>query len=234
MTIKLFLPKKLFYSKKSCDIYGEIKIGEQNCISYYIISALDIKKPQNADEICEYERDLTFSDEIRHLGHVVNATESSRLHHKDVALVFIYDNETPNIYLSKLTIKPEQSEKVNIFLYNEAAILKLHDLNENSQKLDESFEQDSDFKNLHDICPDDDMHMLYYLLQAKFNFKLESDVGAADDFFKRFVGHLLKFPFDVLMSAFAFCLTQTPFKFLFQYTVMSDYYKEWLMFRKSG
>ncbi|XP_065363710.1 uncharacterized protein PIG-Q [Calliphora vicina] len=238
MTIKLFLPENLFYIKKSCDIYGEIKIGEQNCISYYITSAVDIKRPLINYETDDYDKEIQFTNELRHLGHIVNATESSQLHHKDVALVFVYDAETPNIYLNKLSIKPAQRDKVNVFLYNEKSILKLQDLNENLNKTGQQSvnnnEDDAELNVETDICPDDDMHMLYQLLQAKDKFILEHDDGDVDDKFKRFVGYLITVPFDAFMLIFGVCMTQPPFRFVFQYTVMCDYYKEWLKFKKSG
>ncbi|KAM7347734.1 phosphatidylinositol glycan anchor biosynthesis class Q isoform 2-T2 [Cochliomyia hominivorax] len=244
MTIKLFLPEKLFYLKKSCDIYGEIKISEGNCISYYIITAIDNKlllnnKDDSDEDDEDYEREIQFTNELRHLGHIVKASESSQLLHKDVALVFVYDDETPNIYLNKLTIRPAQGEKVNVFLYNEKSILKLQDLNENLNKFQSDMYKDKEnIKDSHrqssECCPDDDMHMLYKLLYTKEKFKLQAEVDDVEDTFKRFVGYLIKFPFDILMSAFGFCMTQPPLKFIFKYTVMCDYYKEWWKFNRSG
>ncbi|XP_037813892.1 N-acetylglucosaminyl-phosphatidylinositol biosynthetic protein gpi1 [Lucilia sericata] len=233
MTIKLFLPENLFYIKKSCDIYGEIKIGEQNCISYYIICAVDIKKPSKNDEdIEDYERAQQISNEMRHLGHIANATEWSQLHHKDVALVFVYDAETPNIYLNKLSIKTAQKDKINVFLYSEKSILKLQDLNESVSNV--VYDKEDNAKVDADVCPDDDMHMLYQLLQTKDKFKLECDVDEVDETFKRVTSYVLTLPFDIFMWTFGLFMTKAPFRFVFQYSVMYDYYKEWLKFKKSG
>lgn len=238
MTIKLFLPQQLFYTKKSCDIYGEIKIGEENCISYYIITAINNNKIplDNLDSNdYDYEREVEFTNELRHLGHIVKASESLQLQHKDVALVFVYDDETPNIYLNKLSIRTAQAEKVNVFLYNESSILKLQDLNENlSNKQRGLVETNGKSSSAQELCPDEDLHMLFQLQQSKEVFMLQSDEGDVEDAFKRFVGCLLRFPFELLMSAFGFCMTQPPFKYVFQYTFMCDYYKEWLKFKKSG
>nr|XP_014092342.2 uncharacterized protein LOC106618937 [Bactrocera oleae] len=104
MSVKIFLPAFLFHTKKDCDIYGEIQINENNAISYYIIAHQDY---QNVSQ-----------GSLRHLGHIVRAGPTSALQHRDVAVTFAYDEDTPNIYLVKLSIKPSGTTQVNVFLYD--------------------------------------------------------------------------------------------------------------------
>ncbi|TMW51285.1 hypothetical protein DOY81_003604 [Sarcophaga bullata] len=237
MTVKIFLPENLFVIKKNCDIYGEIKISEQNCVSYYVISDVPNKKPSSDEELLDYEREFIFSNKMRHLGHIVNAADYSQLHTKDVALAFVYDNETPNIYLSKLSIKTVEKAKVNVFLYNECRMLKLQDLNENIVKATRSNVEESEKLANEDTEKDgsyeDDMHMLHQLLQAKEKFRISTEADDIDYVFKRCALCMLKFPFEIFMLAFHVIMTRPPFVFIFHYTFLSDYYKEWLKFKKS-
>lgn len=238
MTVKIFLPEKLFVIKQNCNLYGEIKIGEQNCVSYYVISAVPNKKPANDDELLDYERSVVYSNELRYLGHIVNATDSSQLHSKDVAIAFMYDDKTPNIYLSKLSIKTVDKAKVNVFLYNEHRILKLQDLNENIVRtrrgsVDES-ENSANEDTEKDKSHEDDLYMLHQLLLAKEKFRIAMEGNDIDYVFKRCALYVIKFPFEILLLAFHFIMTRPPFVFIFRYTFLSDFYKEWLKFKKSG
>ena len=238
MSAKIFLPENLFVIKNNYDIYGEIKIGEKNCVSYYVISAVPYKKPSNDDELLDYERDFVFSNELRHLGHIINVVDYSQLHSKDVTLAFTYDNETPNIYLSKLSIKTEEKAKVNIFLYNECRMLKLQNLNENIVKsartsLEESEKLENEGTEKDDTH-EDDMHMLHQLLKAKEKFRISTEADDIDFVFKCCALYMLKFPFEIFMLGFHVIMTRPPFVFIFRYTFLSDYYKEWLKFKKSG
>uniref|UniRef100_A0A034VRZ2 Phosphatidylinositol N-acetylglucosaminyltransferase subunit Q n=1 Tax=Bactrocera dorsalis TaxID=27457 RepID=A0A034VRZ2_BACDO len=113
MSVKIFLPVFLFHTKKDCDIYGEIQINENNAISYYIIAHQDYQSASQSN--------------LRHLGHIVRAGPTSALQHRDVAVTFAYDGDTPNIYLLKLSIKPSNTTQVNVFLYDVPKMLQLYE-----------------------------------------------------------------------------------------------------------
>lgn len=247
MSLKIFIPKQLFYAKTNCDIYGENKFGEHNCVSYYITCAVNIAdkfdySSQDSRIVSEYTK------HFRHLGYIVNAKEAAQFQrNQDVELAFVYDNETPNIYLNKLRIKLEESGKINVFLYDEERILKLQDLNETVATVCQNVEKahgNSDTTSPYDDTDNsqyefgnDDMHFLYKLLRSKEKLKLNSECYSEDFFIsdvKRYVCRGFEFTFNLMMWILTIFLYQPPFKYVFQHTVLYEHYKEWLRFRNSG
>uniref|UniRef100_W8CCF9 Phosphatidylinositol N-acetylglucosaminyltransferase subunit Q n=1 Tax=Ceratitis capitata TaxID=7213 RepID=W8CCF9_CERCA len=120
MSVKIFLPAFLFYTKKDCDIYGEIQIDENNAVSYFIIDHCDYHNENEAKVITKH---------LRHLGHIHRAGPTTTVQNQDVAITFAYDVDTPNIYLLKLNIKPVETTQVNVFLYDVPKMLQLHEYN---------------------------------------------------------------------------------------------------------
>ncbi|XP_011291559.1 uncharacterized protein LOC101890935 [Musca domestica] len=233
MSIKIFLPLELFYSKENCNIYGENKIGDNNCISYYITCAIaDAKNNKGGSEVNR----LQITQRFRHLGHIVNAKEAITLQrHQDVALSFVYDDETPNIYLNKLSIKPEKPGKINVFLFEERRILKLQDLREDldAKVADECDDEDASATH------NDDLHILYQLLNVKDTIVHDDTRGGPiEDFFahdvKRCVFRGFEFSFNFMMWLLTVFLYQPPFKYIFQHTVLCEHYREWIKFRNCG
>ncbi|XP_037932838.1 phosphatidylinositol N-acetylglucosaminyltransferase subunit Q-like [Teleopsis dalmanni] len=107
MSVKIFLPEHLFYTKHEHDIFGEIQINENNSVSYYVI--------------CTENK-----SNLRLLGHILSVgSNATNLKLRDVSLSFTFDPETPNIYLNKLSIKPPNATHVNVFLYNARKLLQL-------------------------------------------------------------------------------------------------------------
>ncbi|XP_061387595.1 uncharacterized protein LOC133322647 [Musca vetustissima] len=238
MSIKIFLPLELFYTKENCNIYGENKIGDNNCISYYIVCAINDKRRGSVDdednEISENNR-LQIYQRFRHLGHIVNAKEAITFQrNQDVALSFVYDDETPYIYLNKLSIKPETTGKINVFLYEEGRILKLQDLKESIDV--QGRKESNDDSSTED---DDDLHYLYQLLHVKDNTFVHvagaEDGDHAEDFFaydvKRCIFRVFELIFNFMMWLLTIFLYQPPFKYIFQHTVLYEHYKEWMKFR---
>lgn len=134
MSVKIFLPKKFFYIKHDCDIFGEIQINE-NAISYFVI---------DPNPNCEESL-------LRHLGHI--AVKGSSLGEKDVSLSFIYNFVSPTVYLNALSIKPPNVAFANVFLYNTEKIQMLHFSQDNTSN-----------KDLNDLERYSDIRMLYTLL----------------------------------------------------------------------
>ncbi|XP_013108013.1 uncharacterized protein LOC106087501 [Stomoxys calcitrans] len=245
MSVKIFLPQNLFYVKENCDIYGEIKIGEHNCISYYITCAIytaKYAKPLDQEDEADEKRlnDKEFIKRFRHLGHIVNAQAPTHQCYQDVALVFGYDKQTPNIYLNKLSIKAQETGKINVFLYDERRVLKLQDLKEEMHETlsRPMTKQEENSKESDDTFPNNDMHYLFQLLQTKENVKSTAHDFASGDFFlfdvKRCLFRCFEFLFHFMMWILTIFLYQPPFKYIFQHTVLCEHYKEWLKFRQCG
>ncbi|XP_073832794.1 phosphatidylinositol glycan anchor biosynthesis class Q [Musca autumnalis] len=229
MSIKIFLPIELFYNKENSNIYGEIKIGDNNCISYYIACAISSGRRDEEEKIDRLQK------KFRHLGHIINAKEAiSTQRNHDVALSFVYDRETPNIYLNKLSIKPEKAGKINVFLYEERRILKLQDLKESIENPPRKSTQECCDEE--ETSCDDDMHFLYQLLYTKESLEQQDTGVDSEDFFlydvKRCVFRSFEFIFNLMMWLLTIFLYQPPFKYIFQHTVLCEHYKEWMKFRR--
>uniref|UniRef100_A0A0A1WSA8 Phosphatidylinositol N-acetylglucosaminyltransferase subunit Q n=1 Tax=Zeugodacus cucurbitae TaxID=28588 RepID=A0A0A1WSA8_ZEUCU len=145
MSVKIFLPTFLFHTKKDCDIYGEIQINENNAVSYFIIAHRD------------YQNDNTSTlstKSLRHLGHIVRAGPTSAIQHRDVAVSFAYDSETPNIYLLKLSIKPPETTQVNVFLYDVPKMLQLYEYSGNYEAKNQPVSTEENEKEASNECND--------------------------------------------------------------------------------
>ncbi|XP_075158604.1 phosphatidylinositol glycan anchor biosynthesis class Q [Haematobia irritans] len=241
--IKIFLPENIFSLKENCDIYGETIIGERS-ISYYIVCAIDKIQSKISSEDAELEEKRLKEEELtkhfRHLGHILNAQVPALNSDQDVSLVFGYDSHTPNIYLHKLSIKTQKSGKINVFLYDERRVLKLQDLSEAMREVTSTTTNSKDTtlgdqEDTDDKFPNNDMHFLFQLLQAKEKIKSTTMESVTGDFFlndiKRCVFRVFGFIFNFMMWTLTLFLYQPPFKYIFQHTVLCEHYKEWIKFR---
>lgn len=98
MIVKVYLPRRLYNSKKKCELYGEVVIEEKS-ISYFIVS-------ENAQ-----------IPDLRLLGRV--CASENQVDRLDYSIVFCFDDTAPNIYLSKLNVKLSDDVNTNLFLYDE-------------------------------------------------------------------------------------------------------------------
>ncbi|XP_067639700.1 uncharacterized protein PIG-Q [Eurosta solidaginis] len=125
MSVKIFLPSKLFYIKEDCDIYGEIQINENNAVSYFVVA--HCKSNTTTDNTSVNSQSILTTNKLRHLGHIFRAGPLSQQQRRDVAISFAYDADTPNIYLLKLSIKPTNKTQANVFLYDVSKMMQLHE-----------------------------------------------------------------------------------------------------------
>ncbi|KAI9581665.1 uncharacterized protein LOC119637607 [Glossina fuscipes] len=227
MSLKIFLPRKLYAVKENFNIYGEIKINDCNAISYYVITAIGCREITRNSQLIADRKEIEFSSTLRHLGLIVNASDILKAERRDVALCFAYDNLTPNIYLHKLSIKLNQETSINVLIYDEDQILKLQDL-------EEDLVHYAACTGGNKLCPNDDMQLLYQLVKQRNSFIQISSNIKHQFRITQLIYRLCRLPFNFLNMFFTLCVTMQPLKFIFQRMVLYEHYQEWLKFKHSG
>ncbi|KAL9884560.1 phosphatidylinositol glycan anchor biosynthesis class Q isoform 2-T2 [Glossina fuscipes fuscipes] len=227
MSLKIFLPRKLYAVKENFNIYGEIKINDRNAISYYVITAIGCREITRNSQLIADRKEIEFSSTLRHLGLIVNASDILKAERRDVALCFAYDNLTPNIYLHKLSIKLNQETSINVLIYDEDQILKLQDL-------EEDLVHYAACTGGNKLCPNDDMQLLYQLVKQRNSFIQISSNIKHQFHITQLIYRLCRLPFNFLNMFFTLCVTMQPLKFIFQRMVLYEHYQEWLKFKHSG
>lgn len=221
MSVKIFLPTKLFYTKENYDIYGEIRINENNSVSYFVIAG--VSSNNIGDSKFAY-------NELRHLGHITDASGSTYREQKrrDVSLSFSYDAETPNIYLNNINIKPADSQNANVFLYDVEKLNQLYcePIKEHKQHGNASRRSSFDAEQY------DDIHMLYYILERRYKLQHEdarSSRGIID-----FLCVALALPLEAINKIFQILVENKAIVYLVKKTVFYEHYLDWKKLSKTG
>ncbi|XP_036319226.1 uncharacterized protein LOC118733777 isoform X1 [Rhagoletis pomonella] len=223
MSVKIFLPNFLFHTKENCDIYGEIQINENNSVSYFVIAH---RTHESSSQTASAGKNL------RHLGHIFRAGQTSALQRRDVALSFAYDEDTSNIYLLKLSIKPADTTHANVFLYDVPKMLQLHRYSVKNATNNAPSIEHSSFEG---HCDDDseqfnDVNMLCRLLNEnqEENKRLH----------KRSIYGPLKRTFyflsNLITNTVILLLEARLIVSLLRKTVIYDHYLEWRQYRDYG
>lgn len=225
MSIKIYLPEHLFYTRKDLHIYGEVKINDpRGGISYYVVGA--IEEPASKSEVAIV--DFCHS-QLRLIGEFTADSHDNKCHIKDVPLRFAYTQHSPNVYVVKLNVQYEDKNYVNVILYSEKALLQLQDLKAEVANEVENNEINSN---------DDDMKLLYQLLKQKQLFILQYSYKEPIylhlclfvNHFKAIIGAQFR---EICNALYPLRFLQRPFRFLAQHSTLYEHYQEWNKFKAS-
>ncbi|XP_054730182.1 uncharacterized protein LOC129238960 [Anastrepha obliqua] len=223
MSVKIFLPNFLFHAKENCDIYGEIQINENNAVSYFIIAHRSYESSSQTE---------VTTKNLRHLGYIFRAGQTSRVQNRDVALSFAYDEDTPNIYLLKLSIKPADTKQANVFLYDVPKMLQLYEYSAKNIATGTHNTRHS-VSGGHGDCGSDqnnDVDMLCSLLSEHRRENSKTHKNTLVSIFKNMLFFLPNLITHTLILLFE-SRTLLP---LLRNTCMYEHYLEWRKYRDSG
>ncbi|EDW00123.1 GH12693 [Drosophila grimshawi] len=146
MSIKIYLPTEYFYLKRTCNLYGQLHISEDNVVVYYVMD-VDSYKPDSD------------SNKMRFLGAILcndSFADSSYCRSHDMILCFTYTKDSPNISLIFTGITPERLKPIKLILYDQEIVRSLVVKGQNTLN--------HWTREGHDEC---DFYMLAHLVQPK-------------------------------------------------------------------
>ncbi|KAH8387954.1 hypothetical protein KR093_010574, partial [Drosophila rubida] len=120
MSIKIFLPTNYFYVKRSCNLYGQLHISDDNVVVYYVVDVDD-----NKDDT-KTTTDSRECNHMRLLGAIRDSyADSKQCSAHDMMLCFTYNNESPNVSLMFTGITPENLKQIKLILYDKQIVRSL-------------------------------------------------------------------------------------------------------------
>ncbi|ALC48582.1 Gpi1 [Drosophila busckii] len=141
MSIKIYLPTDLFYTQQSCNLYGELNIGDENVVVYYVL------------DTSVSEKDTLMPH--RYLGSILCSDLFENSHYcrqQDMILCFTYSQDSPHISLKFTSITPEILSHVKLILYDKQIMSSLMLEPDRDSCLDREssslYEEECDFQQL--------------------------------------------------------------------------------------
>ncbi|XP_032594389.1 phosphatidylinositol N-acetylglucosaminyltransferase subunit Q [Drosophila grimshawi] len=207
MSIKIYLPTEYFYLKRTCNLYGQLHISEDNVVVYYVMD-VDSYKPDSD------------SNKMRFLGAILcndSFADSSYCRSHDMILCFTYTKDSPNISLIFTGITPERLKPIKLILYDQEIVRSLVVKGQNTLN--------HWTREGHDEC---DFYMLAHLVQPKPD--VCSNSAGLSFYGSRPLSLLANMPMQLLENI----IGNTFVNSIITHTVIYRHYKEWQLIYANG
>ncbi|XP_034118649.1 uncharacterized protein LOC117577824 isoform X1 [Drosophila albomicans] len=227
MSIKIFLPTNYFYVKRSCNLYGQLHISDDNVVVYYVVDVDDTNTDDSNKTATTTIMDRGECNHMRFLGAIQcsdSYADSKHCNAHDMMLCFTYNNESPNVSLMFTGITPENLNQIKLILYDKQIVRSL--IIKGYNTLNHWTMRETSPRQINDEC---DFYMLARLVQPEPGAIRNKSEGLW------FYGSQpLCLLANLPMQLFKYIVGNAVVNGIIMHTVIFKHYKEWQTIYAAG